>query len=33
MAFRFKWVPFAATVLLVALGVSLGQWQERRAAE
>lgn len=33
MAFRFKWVPFAATVLLVALGVSLGQWQDRRAAE
>lgn len=32
-AFRFKRIPFIATVLLAALGVSLGQWQERRAAE
>ena len=31
--FRFRPIPFAATVLLVALGVSLGQWQERRAAQ
>lgn len=29
--FRFKLVPFIATVLLVALGISLGQWQDRRA--
>jgi len=31
--FRFRSIPFLATVLLVALGVSLGQWQERRAAQ
>ena len=31
--FRFKWIPFVVTVLLVALGVSLGLWQERRAAQ
>ncbi|MRV73124.1 SURF1 family protein [Duganella sp. FT92W] len=29
--FRFRLIPFIATVLLVALGVSLGQWQDRRA--
>jgi surfeit locus 1 family protein len=33
IAFRFRWIPFVATVLLVALGLSLGQWQERRAAQ
>lgn len=33
IAFRFKLVPFIATALLVALGVALGQWQDRRAAE
>lgn len=31
--FRFRLIPFIATVLLVALGVSLAQWQTRRAAE
>ncbi|MBZ2208868.1 SURF1 family protein [Massilia soli] len=31
-AFRFRPIPFVATMLLVALGVSLGQWQDRRAA-
>lgn len=31
-AFRFRPIPFVATVLLVALGISLGQWQDRRAA-
>ncbi|WP_426104072.1 SURF1 family protein [Massilia sp. TSP1-1-2] len=31
--FRFRAIPFFATVLLVALGVSLGQWQDRRAAQ
>jgi len=29
--FRFRAIPFVATVLLVALGISLGQWQDRRA--
>lgn len=31
-SFRFRTIPFIATVLLVALGVALGQWQDRRAA-
>ena len=31
--FRFRAIPFVATVLLVALGISLGQWQDRRAAQ
>jgi surfeit locus 1 family protein len=31
--FRFRWIPFIAAALAVALGVSLGQWQTRRAAE
>ena len=31
--FRFRAIPFVATLLVVALGISLGQWQERRAAE
>ncbi|PWF47885.1 SURF1 family protein [Massilia glaciei] len=30
--FRFRAIPFVATVLLVALGIALGQWQDRRAA-
>jgi cytochrome oxidase assembly protein ShyY1 len=33
ISFHFRAIPFAATLLLVALGVSLGQWQERRAAQ
>lgn len=33
IGFRFRTIPFVATVLLVALGVTLGQWQERRAAQ
>lgn len=32
IGFRFRAIPFVVTVLLVALGVSLGQWQDRRAA-
>ncbi|MFL6674653.1 MAG: SURF1 family protein [Massilia sp.] len=31
--FRFRPIPFVATVLLVALGIALGNWQERRAAQ
>jgi cytochrome oxidase assembly protein ShyY1 len=33
LRFRFRLIPFIATVLLVALGIALGNWQERRAAE
>lgn len=32
LRFSFRPIPFVATVLIVALGVSLGQWQDRRAA-
>lgn len=31
--FRFSLIPFVATIIVVALGVSLGNWQERRAAQ
>lgn len=31
--FRFRWIPFVAALLAAAVGVSLGQWQSRRAAE
>ena len=33
IAFRFKPIPFIATVLVVALGIALGNCQERRADE
>jgi surfeit locus 1 family protein len=33
LAFRFRTIPFVATVLLVALGIALGNWQMRRADE
>src|SRR5689334_6647311 len=33
LRFRFRTIPFIATVLLVALGVLLGNWQTRRAVE
>lgn len=33
IAFRFKLIPFVATVVVVALGIQLGNWQERRAAQ
>lgn len=33
IAYRFNVVAFAATVAVVALGVALGNWQLRRAAE
>jgi cytochrome oxidase assembly protein ShyY1 len=33
LRFRFRTVPFVATVVLVTLGILLGNWQVRRAAE
>ena len=33
LAFRFRTIPFVATVLLVVLGIALGNWQMRRADE
>jgi cytochrome oxidase assembly protein ShyY1 len=31
--FRFGWIPLLATVVVMAIGISLGNWQTRRAAE
>ena len=31
--FHFRWIPFVVMLLLVALGISLAQWQQRRADE
>jgi surfeit locus 1 family protein len=31
--FRWRWIPFIATVVVVVIGVALGQWQLRRAHE
>ncbi|WP_312548385.1 SURF1 family protein [Massilia sp.] len=33
LRFRFRGIPFLATVVLVALGIALGNWQLRRAHE
>ncbi len=33
MKFRFRLIPFVAAVVTAAIGVSLGQWQNRRAVE
>jgi surfeit locus 1 family protein len=33
IGFHFRWIPFVATLLLIALGISLGQWQDRRAEQ
>lgn len=33
MAFRFRLIPFLATVLLVAIGIAAGRWQDGRAAQ
>jgi len=33
MRFRFKFVPFVATVAVVAAGLALGNWQRHRAEE
>jgi surfeit locus 1 family protein len=29
--FRWRWIPFIATVVVIAIGIALGQWQLRRA--
>lgn len=31
ITFRFRWIPFIAAMIAVAIGVSLGNWQMRRA--
>lgn len=31
--FRFRWVPFVAMLIVVAIGIALGNWQLRRADE
>lgn len=31
--FRFRWIPFLAATIAAAVGITLGQWQTRRAAE
>jgi surfeit locus 1 family protein len=33
MKFRFRWIPFVAALLVAAIGISLGQWQTRRAIQ
>jgi len=33
MHFRLRWVPLVATVVVCAIGISLGNWQMRRAEE
>lgn len=33
LRFRFSVIPFVATVVVVALGIALGNWQVRRAGE
>jgi cytochrome oxidase assembly protein ShyY1 len=33
MAFRFRLIPFLATLVLVAIGVGAGRWQDGRAAQ
>jgi cytochrome oxidase assembly protein ShyY1 len=33
ISFRFRLIPFIATAIIVAIGISLAQWQTRRAEE
>jgi cytochrome oxidase assembly protein ShyY1 len=33
LKFRFRWIPFVAALVVAAIGISLGQWQTRRAQE
>ncbi|WP_151448026.1 SURF1 family protein [Lacisediminimonas profundi] len=32
-AFRFRWIPFVATVLVMCVGIALGEWQRGRALQ
>ncbi len=32
ISFHFRWIPFVATSIVIAIGVALGQWQMHRAA-
>ncbi|KRB92249.1 SURF1 family protein [Noviherbaspirillum sp. Root189] len=31
--FRFRWIPFIAALIVAAVGITLGNWQTRRAQE
>ena len=33
LSFRFRWIPFVAALVVAAVGISLGNWQLRRANE
>jgi cytochrome oxidase assembly protein ShyY1 len=33
IGFRFRWIPFIAMLVVVLIGVELGQWQTRRAVQ
>jgi surfeit locus 1 family protein len=33
LSFRFRWIPFVATAVVVATGIALGNWQQQRAAD
>ena len=33
LPFSFRWTPFIATIVVMAIGIALGNWQTHRAAE
>ncbi len=33
ISFRFRWIPFFATIAVATIGILLGQWQTRRAEQ
>lgn len=33
LSFRFRWIPFIAAAVVVAIGIALGNWQQRRAID
>ena len=33
LSFQFRWIPFAAAMFVMVVGIMLGNWQTRRAAE